>query len=160
MIFLLTFILICILITFIVIIPNIKTYKKVKNEYEKSHLLYGYISDDFKDINKRLIAFKRDNKKVLNSLSNNFVEEDFIKNSEKFFDLVSLKKETAVTDKEFNIYDLNITMSMKTPQSFYDFMEGLGRYDNVVQVDFPILMKADKDTINTFFKIKVFHIVN
>lgn len=158
LIFILIFILMSIIFTFLIIIPNIKTYKNMKNKYNKEYLLYQHIDGNFVEASTTLAKFKKKNNKALSALSNKFKEENFIKASEYFFKNVVLKKDMSVLNSDFNVYDLNITMSMKTPEKFYSFIEDLARYENIIQLDFPILMQSHGEVINTFFKIKVFNI--
>ena len=59
-------------------------------------------------------------------------------------------------DEPFFRYELNVTSMVKTPSKFYNFIDALQKYDNIVKIDFPIKMRGEGDKIHTTFNIKIY----
>ena len=45
---------------------------------------------------------------------------------------------------------------MKTPAKFYEFMDALQNYENIVKIDFPIKMRKDTKKIDATFGVKIY----
>ena len=95
---------------------------------------------------------------MIKAFRHSFADDEFVEYARKFFSDVHLAQTTQSDyKKEFVEYELNVTSALKTPTNFYHFLEGLNRYNNIVQADFPIhLESSNKENITSTFKLKVY----
>ena len=154
--FVLAFIFVLVFMIALFIIPSIKDYKKVKAAHLNSVMnlskieeVYNSHADAFKD-------FETSNNRTLRAIKTPFNEQNFLKDVSVFFDNASLARLTSDDNNEsFSRYELNVTGKLNTPQKFYDFIDFLNNYNNIILLDFPVKMQAHNDLIDTSFDIKV-----
>lgn len=157
LIFLLIFIGLSLGIVFASIIPGVKEYRAEKTKHKRSFAYLKATEDVLKKRQNLLLREKNKNLRILTSFKKNFKEENFITHAKSFFESVSLSKKTKdAYEDDFEFYELNATSHISTPKVFYDFLDSLNRYENIIQSDFPIKMEAEEETIKAFFKIKVY----
>ncbi|MDD3324682.1 MAG: hypothetical protein PHN38_06145 [Sulfurospirillaceae bacterium] len=157
LIYLMAFIIIFLSMTFFLIVPNIKEYRAQQSSYKKAYVQKTRVQNVLSEREDELKKLKTQNRKVLESFAYKFNSEDFISYASGFFSKVKLV-EVAKGEfkKEFTEYELDVTSSLKTPTNFYNFLEGLNGYMNIIQVDFPIHLESDQENISSIFKIKVY----
>ena len=157
LIFLVVFIFITLLLISIFILPNIKKYRVARDEYNRVKVHKIRVENILKEREKELKKLKFDNRKIFTAFKHNFAKDEFLAFAKQFFNQVTLKniKQSTYT-KEYDLYELNVTSSLKTPVKFYQFLDGLNHYNNIVQADFPIDLRANGDVIYSSFKIKVY----
>ena len=159
LIYLLVFIVITLFMILTVIVPNVKDYRVSKQIYKKAYMHKIRVNNILKDRDKELKNLQIENKRAITSFAHKFSTRNFIRYAGKFFDKVSLiEVDKKGYKKEFIEYELKVGSSLKTPTNFYNFLEGLNRYENIVQADFPILMEANASKISSTFTIKVYDI--
>lgn len=161
LLFLLIFVIISMVLIFALIVPDIKTYKQAKAEHRSQFMTTSRVENILSEKEKELKQLSSDNRKILNAFTNTFDENRFIKYTTQFFDDVTLarvKKEEVPQEGGFVMYELNVTSSLKSPNNFYEFLEGLNRYESIVKADFPIEMKTEEGKIRSHFNIKVYEL--
>ncbi len=157
LIFLMIFLIITFSFVFLLIIPNIKEHRVLQAEHKRVLLHKTRVETLFSERDAELNKIKSENSHVISAFKHDFSTKEFIEYAQKFFSNVSLV-EIAQSDykHEFTEYELNVTSLLKTPTNFYNFLDGLNRYNNIVQADFPIHLESDKEHISSIFKIKVY----
>ena len=159
LIYLLVFIVIALFMILVVIVPNVKEYRASKKIYKKEFMHKLRVENILNERKKELKNLQIENKRAITSFVHKFSTDNFIKYAGKFFDKVTLVKvDKKGYKKEFVEYELKVSSSLKTPTNFYNFLEGLNRYENIVQADFPILMESNASKISSTFTIKVYDI--
>ncbi len=157
LIFLLIFLIIFVIFLFFIIAPNIQEYRAKKIEYEKIEKQSLYISAQKQNFFDEVKALKLKNKKIVDSFQNNFNEREFIEFAKNFFDHVSLIKiDTQSDENGFTVYEFRATSNMKTPAKFYQFIEELQTYENIIKVDFPITLDSKQKMIDIGFKLNIY----
>ncbi len=160
LVYLFVFIFITLLLILILIVPNIKKYRLARGEYNQALVHKTRVQAVLNERDKELKKLKSDNWKIFNAYKHKFSNKEFSSFAKQFFDKVSLKEIKQISyKKEFKIYELNVTSSLKTPVKFYQFLDGLNRYDNMVQADFPIDLKSNGKLIYSSFEIKVYNLI-
>lgn len=155
--FFLAFVAISLIVIFALIVPDVKKYKKAKKESYRYELQTKRASDVLDEEKKRLQDTTKQNLKIINALNSGFNTDKFKQFAQKFFDNVSLSKQTSAPEANgFTVYELNVTSSIKSPSSFYDFIDALPNYENVIKADFPINMTSHGNKIKSSFNIKVY----
>ena len=157
LLFLMVFLVITFGFIFILIIPNVKEYRVLQAEYKRVLVHKTRVENLFLEREAELSKLKAENVHAIQAFKHTFAPAEFIRYAGKFFTNVSLV-EVSKSDykKEFVEYELNVTSPLKTPTNFYNFLEGLNRYNNIVQADFPIHLESNAQTISSTFKIKVY----
>lgn len=160
---LLLYLLIFIIVTFVMvlflIVPNIKDYRASKNIYKKSLIHKIRVENVLSDRDKELNTLNIENRRAITSFMHKFSSDNFIKHAGKFFREVTLVEVAKKGyKKEFIEYELKVSSKLKSPTNFYTFLEGLNRYENIVQADFPIRMESNESGISSAFTIKVYDI--
>ena len=159
LIYLLVFIVVTLFMILFVIVPNIKEYRASKAIYKKASIHKMRVENILNDREAELSDLSSKNRRAITSFMHKFSADNFIEYASKFFSKVSLTQvDKKVYKKEFVEYRLKVSSSLKTPTNFYLFLEGLNRYENIVQADFPILMESNASSIVSSFTIKVYDI--
>ncbi|AII15205.1 hypothetical protein CIG2463D_1573 [Campylobacter iguaniorum] len=153
----LIFVIACIIMIVIFLIPSIKEYKNAKLQNSDKIVNLAKIEQVYNSHYDNLQSLKTISKKPLDAINHPFSEIKFVAQTGKFFSNVKLNKLPKIDEKEnFLRYELNVTGLMKSPQNLYDFLDFVNEYESIVRVDFPISMKSDGEKIDTSFKIKVY----
>lgn len=154
--YVLAFLLVSLAFVMLVIVPNIKEYKKVKAQYHSKMLNLARIEQKFFASANDLDTLKTKNSKSLNAIINTFDEKKFQNKAGEFFSNVQLNSMPKEDENStFINYELNVTAMMNTPDKFYAFIDFVNNYENVILIDFPVSMRSNGGKIDTSFKIKV-----
>lgn len=154
--YVLAFLLVSLAFVMLVIVPNIKEYKKVKAQYHSKMLNLARIEQKFFASANDLDTLKTKNSKSLNAIINTFDEKKFQNKAGEFFSNVQLNSMPKEDENStFINYELNVTAMMSTPDKFYAFIDFVNNYENVILIDFPVAMRSNGGKIDTSFKIKV-----
>lgn len=158
LLFFLAFVAISLFVIFVFIVPSVREYKSVKVLYNRHELSLKRTEEILALKKATLKKDTNQNTHTLNALSNKFDKNKFIDYTNKFFSNVTLSQLSPTPkNKEYSIYELNVTSIIDTPSNFYKFLDSLKKYRNVIKTDFPIKMKANGRFINSSFNIKVYH---
>ncbi|MCR4942777.1 MAG: hypothetical protein K5978_08330 [Campylobacter sp.] len=160
LLYILIFILVCFVMIFSFIIPNIKDYQIIGGKYNSELSAYSKVKATHDEKFNALETLKNEQKFIIRSYDISFSIERFKNFAKKFFNDVKLTKinqsDQNLSRENYFLYRLEVTTSLKTPQKFYDFLEELNKYESIIKAEFPIQMKGDKDQIRTSFNIKVY----
>lgn len=159
LLYLLIFIVVTLFMILIVIVPNVRDYRASKSVYKKAFIHKMRVENVLAERNNELSTLNTENRRAITSFMHKFSTDNFIKYASTFFKEVSLVKiEKKSYKKEFVEYELRVSSSLKSPTNFYKFLEGLNRYENIIQADFPIRMESNESKISSAFTIKVYDI--
>ena len=159
LIYLLVFIVVTLFMILFVIVPNVKEYRASKVVHKKAFVHKMRVENILGDRNVEFSNLNSENRRAITSFMHKFSTDNFIKYAGKFFTQVSLVEvDKKAHKKEFIEYELKVSSFLKSPTNFYIFLEGLNRYENIVQADFPILMESNASKISSAFTIKVYDI--
>lgn len=157
LIYIVIFLAVSVVMIFVFIVPNIKEYRQIEATYTSSQNALLKIQKNFEGTLGELHDIEKTNEFTFKSLNNKFNEISFITFASKYFDNVSLNElPQKDANDEYYRYELNVTSAMNTPSKFYNFLDELKTYDNVVKVDFPINMKSESSLIHTTFNIRIY----
>ena len=149
LIYVLICIIACLAMIFGLLVPSIKEYKQVK--YESRMQIAASAQT------QRLYDAKSKALNEINALENKFNADKFTQFASKYFANVNLSEpKEAAKNGEISVYELTVMGSMKTPAKFYEFMDALQSYENIVKIDFPIKMRKDTEKIDATFGVKIY----
>lgn len=159
LIYLLIFIVMAFFMILVVIVPNVKEFRASKSLYNTAFVHKMRVENVLHDRNKEFSDLSSENRRAIISFMHKFSVDNFIKYAGQFFTQVSLVElDKKAHKKEFIEYELRVSSSLESPVNFYLFLEGLNRYENIVQADFPIEMESNSSKITALFSIKVYDI--
>ena len=157
LIYVLLFIVACLVMIFGFLVPNIKEYKQVKYESRMQIAASAQTQRIYDAKSKALNEIKQNDKAVLDALESKFDADKFAQFASKYFTNVNLSEpKEAAKNGEISVYELTVTGSMKTPAKFYEFMNALQSYENIVKIDLPIKMRKEAEKIDTTFGVKIY----
>lgn len=157
LIYVLLFIVACLVMIFGFLVPNIKEYKQVKYESRMQIAASAQTQRLYDAKSKALNEIKQNDKAVLDALESKFDADKFAQFASKYFTNVNLSEpKEAAKNGEISVYELTVTGSMKTPAKFYEFMDALQSYENIVKIDLPIKMRKEAEKIDATFGVKIY----
>ncbi len=159
LLFLILFIIITLFMVLVMIVPSVKEYRLAKGTYSSSHARTMKVQEVLTEREKELRDLSKENRRAITSFMHKFSTDNFIAYTGKFFNEISfIEVEKKEYKKEFVEYELKVSSNLKSPTNFYVFLDGLNRYENIIQADFPINMEANESTIKATFTVKVYDI--
>jgi NAD-dependent DNA ligase len=159
LLFLLLFLAITLFMILALIVPNIKEHKQQKSLHSFERTTTLRVEELLRERESELQTLRGENRKVIEAFVERFDEAEFLRFAQAFFTQASLEKVAQTEHEEdFMRYELKVTSLLETPSKFYDFLEALNRYENIVKADFPIQMEAQEGLIYATFSIKVFEL--
>lgn len=142
----------------IFVIPNIKAYRELSSKFRQEMLTLENTKEFKSNIDREFNKIKSDGMEIISSFKNRFSKSKFTRDSRKFFSNISLKEVKSEDESKFTTYEFSASANVKSPTNFYNFLEYLSTYSNVIKVDFPILFKSKGNIISTEFKLKVYNL--
>ncbi len=145
-------------LVFVLIIPSLSDYKRVNLHLSKQESLNQSLKKDIKikkDKLQKLI--NKDNRADL--LKSNFHIDKLKAYMDKFFKETKFSK-IKITNKKFTSYEFSVETRANTPGNFYNFLDQLSSYKNIIKIDYPVLMQAQKDGIKINFNVKIYKNLN
>ncbi len=159
LLFLMIFIVVSLSMVLLLIIPNVKDYRASKAVYKKAFVHKMRVQSVLNERHEEYLKLKEENRRPITAFMHKFSSDNFIKYTNQFFTEAKLQEiEKKGYKKEFTEYSLNVSSALQSPTNFYKFLEGLNRYENIVQADFPIHMESNASKITSNFTIKVFEL--
>lgn len=153
------FIVVALSMVLFLIIPNVKEYRAAKAIYKQALTHKMRVESVLQEREDEYAKLKHENRRSITAFVHTFSSENFIQYTNQFFSDVKLKEiEKIGYKKEFSEYALDVSSSLQSPTNFYTFLEGLNRYENIIQADFPIYMESNASKITSHFTIKVYEI--
>ena len=157
LIYVLLFIVACLVMIFGFLVPNIKEYRQIKYESRMQIAASAQTQRLYDAKSKALNEIKQNDKAVLDALESKFDADKFAQFASKYFTNVNLSEpKEAAKNGEISVYELTVTGSMKTPAKFYEFMDALQSYENIVKIDLPIKMRKEAEKIDATFGVKIY----
>lgn len=148
---------IVLLFSFLVLIPNGKEYREQRVELKKEYRelrRYQNFNDDTFEILKKL---QSDNRYIIRAFDTTFNSERFEKVYGTYFNSLVLSSKIKGEDEdEFVTYEVNTSSQINSPKSFYDFLDALNKSDWIIGINFPINFKRDGELIRSSFTMKVY----
>jgi len=149
------YILLTLLIIAFIIAPSVKIFKKTKDSYFLTKQEFDATQKKFKKVLNKIDILKNKNKKILNKLNRDFNQNNFKLFAKNYMDIITIKKLKPKTyNKKFIKEPFLITAKIKSPKNFYEFIDNIKNYKNLIRVYFPIDFEKEKEQIKLTFKIE------
>ncbi len=157
LIFLLIFLVIFVFFLFFLIGPKIKEYRAKKSAYEAYLQQNQVLLQEQQTLSNKIEELKTKKQKIISAFENDFNEIEFINFAKEFFDNVKLVKNDFYSDEYgFSVYQFSATSNTKTPVKFYQFIDKLQAYHNIIKIDFPIVLESKENTLNINFILNIY----
>ena len=144
---------------FAIIIPNVKEFRVEKKLEKRAYRAYHKVNNNLIERQKVFKNIKSDHLKIIKAFDNPFDDKKLKALLDKYFlQTVMHKMDIDGYRENFTVYELNVTTNITTPTNFYDFLDHLNRFDNIVKTNFPIQFSSQDGLINSIFKIEVYEV--
>ena len=161
MIFILTFLVVVTAFVLFFVIPGIKAFKTKKAEYYQQLRTEKRLAEEEKTLEAKLQQLKEKNAKVLHAFQKDFDEAEFLKMAHRYFKNVKLlPKRKRITESGLQTYEFEADFNADTPVQFYRFIDTINRMDNIVKINFPIILEAHNRIITIQFNMSVYRLLD
>ena len=159
LIYILLFLIFTLFLLLVFIIPSIKEYKHKKAEYEMFRVQNEKLILQEESIKIKLKDSKEKNREILSSFKDDFNQSNFVNFSSAYFkDInISLEDEKNSKNRRFKTYHFSAILKKNTPTNFYDFIDDLKNYKNIVKINFPIKLMIKKGGMQIEFEMSVYN---
>ena len=143
--------------SFAILIPQGKEYRVKRAELKKESLELEQLNDFFSKKSQILSKLQSDNLHVITAFDKSFNADRFKKLYKSYFTSLEISKVNRLEDEDgFNVYEVNTTSKISSPQNFYDFLDSINKSDWIIGVNFPIEFKRDGEKIKSSFTMRVY----
>ncbi|MBZ7936046.1 MULTISPECIES: hypothetical protein [Campylobacter] len=152
----LSFISICTALILFLLLPVLKDYEQI-NLRENSQI--GTVNSfkiDLKTSEDKITQLKHNNEKNLDQFQQKFDEKKFNDFLKYYFKNIKITNIKIQTPQEYLRKELKIEALMDNPKNFYNFINALKNYDNLIKVSYPITLKATPKGIAINFSVEIY----
>jgi len=138
-----------------IIAPAIKHFKKNQKQYYNIKTQYLNVKNNYENVLESLNKLKKENAKIIAAFRRDFDVKNFKMFASKFMEIKEIKKDkTKPFKKDFikTVYFIKATIN--SPKDFYDFINTIKKYKNIIRVYFPIDFTKKDKKINLTLKIE------
>jgi len=138
-----------------IIAPSVRTFKNTKNDYFSSQEEFDKTKQHYQNLIEKLTKLQNRNQKLLSAFKRDFNPDNFKLFAKNYMQILTIKKiKTTPYKNKFIKTSYMVTAKIKSPKNFYDFIDNLKNYKNVIRVYFPIDFEKANKEINLTFKIE------
>lgn len=152
----LSFISVCTALILFLLLPVLKDYEQI-NLRENSQI--GTVNSfkiDLKASEYKIAQLKHNNKKNLDQFQQKFDEKKLDEFLKYYFKNIKITNIKIQTPQEYLHKELKIEALMNNPKNFYNFINALKNYDNLIKVSYPIQLKATPKGIAINFSVEIY----
>lgn len=155
-IYALVFIAVCGVLILFLLLPLLKDHNLLASQLASQNLVYQKARSILSQNQERLDVLISENNKTLTQFDTSFNEAHFKDFAQKFIEISSLKEQNLTTNEPFVVKRFKLLGKIQSPKAFYDFVEGLNDYENIVKIDYPLFLKASGGAVNIELFVKVY----
>jgi len=145
-----------IIFAFMFMIPKGKEYRALRLDNKKQEQALESVQLQYDRTAEKLKEMQSKNRHIIAAYSTPFNPQRFSQFYKKEFeDLYLTELENVDENGSFKVYEVNATSKITSPQSFYNFLEGINKSDWIIAVNFPIHFERDAERIRASFTMKV-----
>lgn len=154
----LSFITICTGLILFLLLPILKEYKEIiiKESIQNSQLLST--NKELKASEDKLNLLRKENHTSLEQFKHQFDIQNFTNFVKNYFQNVEIKSLDINQSTPYLKNHLLIQANIKNPRVLYNFIDSLKQYKNLIQIDYPLILKAEDKDIAVSFPIKIYYI--
>lgn len=156
--YVLAFIAVCAGLIIFLVIPILNDYKNALNELSSQANINSIIDSEFQTSLNRLESLKNENKALFEQFDGDFNLTHFSKFLNQYFITPTLSEiKQSGAKPEYLQYEFNVSATLESPKSFYEFIEALNVYRNLIELETPInLQSTEEGEISINFMLKIY----
>lgn len=148
---------ITLLFSFLVLIPEGQIYREQRTELKKETLEFENYEAFHEETLERLKKIQAQNRHIITAFRAPFNAQRFEKLNQKYFNSLVLSEQVkSANEEEFAVYEVNTTSKINSPTVFYEFLDAVNKSDWIIGVNFPINFKREGDMVRSSFTMKVY----
>lgn len=142
---------------FTVFIPDIRKLKIAHMAQERAYIALEQTRAEHKMQLAKLEETRTEHQRALQMLGTPFAQDRFHQDAVRHFAHFEIQPAKTQLQGRFEVSEYNITAELREPSDFYEFVTFLGNYQSAVELEFPILIKADdRFLLNWAFSIRAY----
>lgn len=151
-----SFITICTGLILFLLLPILKEYKEIvaKENIQNSSLVST--NKELKASEDKLSLLRKENNISLEQFKRQFDVQNFVNFTKNYFQNVKIKSLDTNQSIPYLKEHLLIQANIKNPRILYNFIDHLKQYKNLIQIDYPLTLKADDKDIAVSFPVKIY----
>ncbi|MBS4235726.1 hypothetical protein [Campylobacter vulpis] len=151
----LSFISVCTALILFLLLPTLKAYKELGIRENSQIALLNATKAKLNTSEVKLAQLRSENNKSLEQFQNSFSEKNFQVFLSQFFKKIQIKA-IKNQNESYLKHTLLVNAYLDTPKNLYDFIDALQNYDNLIKMDYPLKLKAQKSGIELSFVAKIY----
>jgi predicted PurR-regulated permease PerM len=156
LLFFLFFVIFLILLAFVVA-PTIKKFKEIKQNYYITKMKADNVQAKLYKLTMQYKKSYKENHKVILAFKIDFNKEAFKIFSSKYMNVTNIEdKNSSTYQNKFVKKSYIVTATLKSPTSFYKFVDATKNTNNVLKVYYPVVFKAKNGDIKLLYKLEAF----
>ena len=155
-VYVLGFMALCAVLIVFLIMPVIRDYKKTVVQLGHQNNINIGINEKFQISKNRLDGLQNENKDILERFNTDFNESELLDFLNEYFVDSNLTK-IPKAEQKYLQQEFNASAILDNPKKFYDFVNALQTYKNVIKLELPIDLRSREDgDIDIKFALKVY----
>ncbi len=156
LIYALSFISVCTALILFLLLPILRDYKHANSKANSQTAVFNVAKNKFNLSEEKISVLRTDNNKSLEQFEQNFKLSDFNAFLKKYFQNIKIQQLSISTKEKYLKNYLNIQATINNPKYFYNFIDALKSYDNLIKIDYPLNLKAGQEGIIISFNVKIY----
>ncbi len=142
-----------------ILIPAGKSYREKKSIMQTSqYRLMKYQKRNYKTL-QIVDSLLAQHKSISLAFRNSFNIKQFIDKNRRYFESLTLTKlGQSKKDQTFDTYKVDAISKIRTPITFYTFLNNLDKQGWIIKANFPIYFKRKGESITLIFTMRIYHI--
>lgn len=155
-IYTLSFISLCTALILFLLLPMLENYKTNDLKENLQIALLNNVQAKLRTSEAKVQKLRLENNQSLMQFENPIDSSALKEILDSHFKEVELNRLDINQSEPYLQYAFKVETSIKTPKDFYDFIDSLSTYKNLIKIDYPITLKAAKEAIMISFVIKLY----
>ncbi|TKX31622.1 hypothetical protein [Campylobacter aviculae] len=155
-IFALSFITVCTALILFLLLPILKDYKNINLKENSQIAIFNSVKTDLESSEDKISKLKRQNNKILKQFDQDLNPKQLKVFLLKYFQNIKIQEINTNKKDKYLTHKLNIQGIMNNPRRFYDCIDALQDYDNLIKISYPITLKAIPKGIAINFSVEIY----
>ncbi|MFQ6341900.1 hypothetical protein [Campylobacter sp. VTCC 70190] len=154
----LSFISVCTALILFLLLPTLKNYKQANLRENSQLAVLKSTQAKFNLSEDKISTLRSENNKSLEQFEQGFNTKNLEFFLQKYFQNVKIKEIKPEKQEKYLKNQVLIQATMNNPRRFYDFIDALKNYDNLIKLAYPLKLKAGNKDIQISLTLKIYGI--
>ncbi|MCX2682860.1 hypothetical protein OQH60_03135 [Campylobacter sp. MIT 21-1685] len=151
----LSFVSVCTALILFLLLPLLKTHKQQSLKDNSQTAILENFRTKLQVSRDKIFLLRSENNTSLDQFEKSFNLSNFTLFLQKYFKNLEIKEEKIIKNKYLK-HSLIIQGQINSPKNFYDFIDAAKNFESFIKIDYPLILKAQKDAIAFSFRVKIY----